>query len=195
MATLRALQGAARKPYVEYFQTSGLILPDFALIAEQSSSKGNDGMRIRTATGADLASIVRCADLAFAPFAGHSAKRDVNMEENLKSQILEGSIHLLCNEAQVLGYISLWPTANQMFIDTLAVLPMHRRRGFGSQLLAFADRETLRLGLSSVNLFTKATMADNLVFYKRRGYGETGRCDDDGFCRVFFRKNIRRKAA
>ena len=152
-------------------------------------------MRIRAATVADLASIVRCADLAFAPFAAHSDKRDVKLEENLRSQILEGSIHLLCDEGQVLGYISLWPTANQMFVDTLAVLPKHHRQGLGSQLLAFADRETLRLGLSSVNLFTKAKMADNLAFYKRRGYRETGRCDDDGFCRVFFSKSIRRKAA
>jgi ribosomal protein S18 acetylase RimI-like enzyme len=152
-------------------------------------------MHIRAATVTDLASIVRCADLAFASFAGLSDKRDVKLEDSLRSQILDGSIHLICDEAQVLGYISLWPTANQMFIDTLAVLPKHHRRGLGSQLLAFADRETSRLGLDTVNLFTKATMADNLVFYKRRGYRETGRCDDDGFCRVFFSKNIRRKAA
>ena len=152
-------------------------------------------MHIRAATVADLASIVRCADLAFAPFAGHSDKRDVKLEDRLELQILEGSIRLICDEEKILGYISLWPTANQMFIDTLAVLPKHHRRGLGSQLLAFADRETSRLGLDTINLFTKETMADNLVFYQRRGYGETGRCDDDGFCRVFFSKSIRRKAA
>jgi ribosomal protein S18 acetylase RimI-like enzyme len=152
-------------------------------------------MRIRAATVADLASIVRCANLAFASFAGLSDKRDVKVEDSLRSRILEGSIHLLCDEAQVLGYISLWPTADQMFIDTLAVLPKHHRQGLGSQLLAFADRETLRLGLDSINLFTKATMADNLAFYERRGYRETSRCDDDGFCRVFYSKSIPRKAA
>ena len=108
---------------------------------------------------------------------------------------MEGSIHLICDEAQVLGFISLWPTADQMFIDTLAVLPRHHRRGLGSQLLAFADSETLRLGLSGVNLFTKATMVDNLVFYQRRGYRETGRCDDDGCCRVFYSKSVSRLAA
>jgi ribosomal protein S18 acetylase RimI-like enzyme len=152
-------------------------------------------MRIRAATVADLASIVRCANLAFASFAGLSDKQDVKLEESLRSQILEGSIQLMCDGAGVVGYISLWPTADQMFVDTLAVLPKHHRQGLGTQLLAFADNETLRLGRSSVNLFTKATMADNLVFYKRRGYRETGRCDDDGFCRVFFSKSIRRKAA
>jgi ribosomal protein S18 acetylase RimI-like enzyme len=150
-------------------------------------------MHIRAATVTDLASIVRCADLAFATFAGLSDKRDVKLEDSLRSRILERSIHLICDEAQVLGYISLWPAADQMFIDTLAVLPKHHCRGLGSQLLAFADRETLRLGLDSINLFTKATIAENLAFYRHRGYRETSRCDDDGFCRVFYSKSIARK--
>ena len=152
-------------------------------------------MHIRVATITDLVSITSCTDLAFASFAEQSHKRDAKLEDSLRSQILEGSIWLICDEAHVLGYISLWPTADQMFIDTLAVRPSHHRQGLGSQLLAFADRETLRLGLSSVNLFTKATMADNLVFYQHRGYRETGRCDEDGFCRVFYSKSIPRKAA
>jgi ribosomal protein S18 acetylase RimI-like enzyme len=152
-------------------------------------------MQIRAATVADLASIASCADLAFASVIGHSDKRDAKLgEESLRSQILEGSIRLICDEAHVLGYISLWPSADQMFIDTLAVLPKHHRRGLGSRLLAFADSETSRLGLSSVNLFTKAMMVDNLEFYRRRGFRETGRCDDDGFCRVFYTKEISPKS-
>jgi predicted N-acetyltransferase YhbS len=152
-------------------------------------------MHIRVATITDLDAINSSTDLAFASFAERSHKRDAKLENNLRSQILEGSIWLICDQAHVLGYISLWPIADQMFIDTLAVRPSHPRQGLGSQLLAFADRETLRLGLNSVNLFTKGTMADNLVFYKRRGYRETGRCDDDGICRVFYSKTMPRKAA
>jgi ribosomal protein S18 acetylase RimI-like enzyme len=145
---------------------------------------------IRAATVADIAAIVTCSDLAFISFACDTDKEDVKPTHYLQSQILEGSIHLICDGACVLGYISLWPIAGQMFIDTLAVLPKHHRQGFGSQLLKFADSETLRLGLKSVSLFTKATIAHNLEFYRRRGYHETGRCDDDGFCRVFYSKNI-----
>jgi ribosomal protein S18 acetylase RimI-like enzyme len=152
--------------------------------------RDRNSSKIRAATVTDLAAIVACSDLAFMSFAGGRDKRDVKPTHNLQSQILEGSIQLICDETSVLGYISLWPTADRMFVDTLAVLPKHHRRGLGSQLLAFADSETLRLGLKSVNLFTKATMADNLEFYRRRGYHETGRCDDDGFCRVFYSKNI-----
>jgi ribosomal protein S18 acetylase RimI-like enzyme len=153
-------------------------------------AKGSNRTQIRAAIITDLAAVITCSDLAFKSFAGHSDKVDVKLADNLQPQILSGSIQLICDELHVLGYISLWPAADRMFIDTLAVLPQHHRQGLGSLLLDFADRETLRLGLKSVNLFTKAAMVNNLEFYRRRGYSETGRCDDDGFSRVFYTKNI-----
>lgn len=149
-----------------------------------------NGSQIRAATVTDAAAIMMCSDLAFASFAEHSDKADVKQVENLKSQIREGSIQLISHEGRLLGYISLWPSADRMFIDTLAVLPKHQRQGLGSRLLAFAECESLQRGLKAISLFTKAPMADNLVFYQSRGYRETGRCDDDGFCRVFYTKDL-----
>ena len=147
-------------------------------------------MQIRAATVTDLASIVEYSDLAFAYLTGHSGKSGVDAADDLRLQILEGSIQLICDGEDVLGYISLYPAADQMFIDTLAVLQKHHRRGLGSRLLGFADGEALRRGLTTLNLFTKGTVEDNLAFYPRRGYRETGRCNDDGFCRVFYSKDI-----
>lgn len=156
------------------------------------AADGSHRTHIRVATVDDLAAIVICLDLAFASFNGNEFEdsEDVQLPDDLKSQIIEGSIRLICDETQVLGYISFWPAADQMFVDTLAVLPKHRRQGLGSKLLAFADIETLRLGLKAVTLFTKARMTGNLQFYQSRGYRETGRCDDDGFCRVFYTKKF-----
>lgn len=156
-------------------------------------------IHIRTATAADLPAIIDCSNLAFAAFGdaldGDNGSDDAQLEKTLRSQILEGSIRLICNEAEILGYITFWPTADEMFVDTLAVSPKYHRRGLGSRLLAFADAETSRLGLRAVTLFTKAKMPGNLRFYRRRGYRETGRCDDDGFCRVFYAKKISPYAA
>ena len=146
--------------------------------------------RIRVATVDDFAAILACSELAFPSFSEFEDSEDAPVSDDLKSQILEGSVRLICNGTQVLGYISFWPAADQMFIGTLAVLPTHHRQGLGSKLLAFADAETLRLGFKAVSLFTKATMKGNLQFYQSRGYRETGRCDDDGFCRVFYIKTF-----
>ena len=53
----------------------------------------------------------------------------------------------------------------------------------------------MRLGLKAVTLFTKVKMTGNLRFYQGRGYRETDRCDDDGFCRVFYTKQLPLSAA
>ena len=47
-----------------------------------------------------------------------------------------------------------------------------------------------RLGLRSVRLFTSGEIASNLMFYRRRGYHETGRCREANFSRVFYSKDI-----
>ena len=156
------------------------------------AAHGSPATHIRTATVSDLGAIVTCSNLAFALFAGKVDEDadNVQLAKNLSSQILEGSIRLICDKTDVLGYISFWPTSDTMFVDTLAVLPKHHRRGLGSELLAFADFETQRLGLRAITLFPKARMTGNLRFYQSRGYCETGRCDDDGFCRVFYTKKL-----
>jgi ribosomal protein S18 acetylase RimI-like enzyme len=154
-------------------------------------------IHIRTATAADLPAIVDCSNLAFAAFGTDALDSDsdcvtddAQLAKTLHAQIIEGSIRLICNQTEILGYIAFWPTADEMFVDTLAVSPKYHRRGLGSRLLAFADNETSRLGLKAITLFTKAKMPGNLRFYRRRGYREIGRCDDDGFCRVFYAKKI-----
>jgi GNAT superfamily N-acetyltransferase len=152
-------------------------------------------MKIRVATLADLAGIVACADLAFEtsplePFQPHGGPND-----DLKSVIQDGSIYVIYNGAMILGYISFWPIADHLFVDSVAVLPDCRGRGLGTLLLAFAEHEAARLGLRSVRPFTKQMMADNFSFYRHRGYCETGRCDDDGFPRVFYSEDVSHRAA
>jgi GNAT superfamily N-acetyltransferase len=95
---------------------------------------------------------------------------------------------VICDTVQVLGYISFSPNRDYLFVDAVAVLPRLHRQALGTQLLAFAEEETLRLGLRSVRLFTNGRIAGNLIFYRQRGYRETGRCDEGSFSRVFYSK-------
>jgi GNAT acetyltransferase-like protein len=91
---------------------------------------------------------------------------------------------VICYAIQVLGYISFSPIREYLFVDAGAVLPRVHRQGLGTQLLAFAEKETLRLGLRSVRLFTNGRITGNL-FYRQRGYRETGCCHEGSFSRVF----------
>lgn len=142
-------------------------------------------MQIRVAITSDLAAVTSCADRAF----GFYPRGPGNWVE-LALQIRAGSVHVICDAAWVLGYISFSPSRDHLFVETIAVLPNHHGQGLGSRLLAFAEKEALRLGLHSVRLFTDGKIADNLIFYRRRGYHETDRCDESGFSRVFYSKDI-----
>ena len=163
-------------------------------------------MHIRAATVSDHDAIIACADLAF----NVRACRGVVPDGERMQQIRAGSIHMICEagireagireagirEAGIceagaaLGFISFWRNSGHVYVDTVAVRPRLHRRGLGSRLLAFAEREAARLGLRSVRLFTDGNVAKNLAFYRQRGYRETDRCEDAGFSRVFYRKDV-----
>jgi len=57
-------------------------------------------------------------------------------------------------------------------------------------LLAFAETSAREAGISTLRLYTNAAMTENLAFYPRLGYTETGRRTDSGFGRVFFAKHL-----
>ena len=140
-------------------------------------------MQIRPAMAFDLVAVASCAGLSF------GSPRSPDNRVELALQIQEGSTHVICDAGRVLGYISFSRNRDHLFVDAVAVLPIRHRQGLGTQLLAFAEKEALRLGLRSVRLFTNGKIAGNLIFYRRRGYRETGRCDVGSFSRVFYSKD------
>jgi Ni,Fe-hydrogenase III large subunit len=44
--------------------------------------------------------------------------------------------------------------------------------------------------LPSIELYTNAKMTENLAYYPRLGFEETGRRREDGFDRVYFRRLV-----
>jgi hypothetical protein len=57
--------------------------------------------------------------------------------------------------------------------------------------MRFAELRTTELGLGELRLYTNVAMVESLRFYVTLGYEETGRAQQDGFDRVFFRKTLR----
>ena len=147
-------------------------------------------MVIRAASKLDVAAVVACANMAFATELECADCAGPESDAQLEAQVLAGAMTVFRRQGKVLGYISLCSTADHLFVDFLAVLPDCHGQGVGSLLLLFAEHEAARRGLGSVRLFTTETMAGNQGFYERRGYLETDRSNDDGFARVFYRKDV-----
>lgn len=91
---------------------------------------------------------------------------------------------------QAAGLIVLVPADNYLLLENVAVVPSAQGRGVGGALLRFAEEHARSLGLSEIRLYTNAAMTENLAYYPRRGYRETGRREQDGFSRVFFAKQV-----
>ena len=146
-------------------------------------------MKVRGATPGDLAAVASCADLAF------GVPRSPDNRVELAIQIQQRSVQVMCDTGRVLGFISFSPNRDHLFVEAIAVLPELQGQGIGSRLLGFAEQMAGRLDLRSVRLFTNGEIAGNLIFYRRRGYHETGRCHEANFSRVFYSKHIARAAA
>jgi GNAT superfamily N-acetyltransferase len=90
----------------------------------------------------------------------------------------------------VVGLAVLLPREDHLLLDNVAVLPAMQGQGIGNRLLALAEDEARRRGLTEVRLYTNVTMTENLAYYPKRGYVETHRAQQHGFHRVFFRKPV-----
>src|SRR5262249_8189347 len=94
------------------------------------------------------------------------------------------------------GYLVSWPQMEAYFIDNFAVNPKHQGLGLGRQLMEYAVREAKRHNLSAIQLYTNATMTENLAMYAHMGFVETHRVmetqfhTETGFPRVYMCRTL-----
>ena len=147
-------------------------------------------MRIRIAAPADISGIKACEEQAFDLSKRRGNTRDTSQSAVMAAQIDEGQVHVIQESSLILGYISFTSSFDHLFVDAIAVLPDHHRKGLGSRLLTHAEEAAADRGLGSVKLFTDGQIAGNNLFYQRLGYQETDRCVDENFSRIFYSKDV-----
>lgn len=120
-----------------------------------------------TAIAAGQVSVVRRADEADSP--GEGADKNVGEQAG-----------------EILGLIVMEAMPDYLLVENIAVSPAAQGLGIGGLLLEHAYAEARSKGLAEVRLYTNAKMTENLSYYPRRGFIETGRRHEDGFDRVYF---------
>jgi ribosomal protein S18 acetylase RimI-like enzyme len=147
---------------------------------------------IRPASIADLPSVERIVHDAYAGYVGRIDKPPGPMLDDYRRRIEAHEVWVMFDNDNVVGVLVLLPKPDHLLLDNVAVDPAHQRRGIGRALIAFAESEAARRGYDEVRLYTHQAMHENIAMYPRLGYRETGRGDEAGFARVFFRKELRR---
>ncbi len=147
-------------------------------------------MEIRPARLADAPAIAECVDAAFRHYIDRIGKPPGPMMDDYKEVVLQHRVLLMIDQTNIVGVLVLIREAASLLLDNVAVHPAYQGRGLGRQLIALAEDETRRMGLSAITLYTNACMTENISLYKSLDYMETERKTEKGYQRVYMRKEL-----
>jgi ribosomal protein S18 acetylase RimI-like enzyme len=145
---------------------------------------------IRPAVAADAVRVAAIADAAYRPYLQRMSRIPAPMQEDYAARIAEGLTWVLEEDGEIVGLLVLETHADHLLLDNIAVDPARHGQGIGRRLLDFTEQEARRRGYGAVELYTNEVMVENIAMYERLGYVATGRKQDRGYDRVFFRKAL-----
>jgi N-acetylglutamate synthase-like GNAT family acetyltransferase len=149
-----------------------------------------DQLSIRRATTADLPGIQRLMVDAYTKYIERIGRPPAPMTADYTAALEHSRVWVLEDQDAIIGTLVTADCADHLLLETIAVAPSAQGSGCGRLLLERAEHDAVELGLTEVRLYTNAAMTENLRFYPRHGYRETGRAVADGFRRVYFSKTV-----
>ena len=149
------------------------------------------GTSIRRATTADLTEIKRLITEAYTKYIERIGRPPAPMTADYTAVLQHSRVWVLESGQAIVGALVTEDRGDHLLLETIAVAPGVQRSGYGRLLLDRAEGDAAELGLTEIRLYTNEAMTENLSFYARHGYRETGRASQDGFRRVYFSKTLR----
>ena len=149
-----------------------------------------DILKIRKANPADEAAIVRCVQNAYEKYIVRIGKKPGPMLNEYLPLIIDEKV--FCGEffGEIVGALVLKKFDGYMLLDNVALLPEYQGRGFGKQLIAFAEHYASENKYDEIRLYTNIKMIENIEFYHKLGYSEYARKEENGYERVYFKKRL-----
>ena len=146
---------------------------------------------IRLARPDDVPTIRDCARAAYQKYVALIGREPAPMIADFDEQVRFGQVHVFEGTGnEVCAFIVFYPRGNHMHLENVAVRPDCHGRGLGRQMIAFCEETARKSGLAAVELYTNEKMIENLSLYTALGYDEVSRRREDGFDRVYFRKDL-----
>jgi GNAT superfamily N-acetyltransferase len=145
---------------------------------------------VRPARLSDADAVAGCVTAAFSPYIERIGKPPAPMLLDFPALIAESKLWVAELAGRVVGVLVQYETEAGFYIDTVAARPELHGRGIGRALLLFAESEAARRGYRSLYLCTNLKMTENQAFYPKIGYVEYERKLDQGYDRIFYRKQL-----
>jgi GNAT superfamily N-acetyltransferase len=161
-----------------------------SLTAVISVAYARPNVKIRPANASDLSAMTRIITDAYHKYIDRIGKPPGPMLDDYAARIQNHTAWVAESAGSAIGLIVLVPEQDHLALDNVAVDPAHHGRGVGRALMTFAEQEAARRGYTELRLYTHEKMTENLTMYRALGWQETGRGEQAGYQRVFFRKSI-----
>ena len=156
-----------------------------------------EGLTIARATEEDIPAIKAMVDSAYSKYIERIGKPPAPMSADWKGLIRSPGVWVLRTTEggggqEVVGGVVLGVDAasDSVKVNNLVVSPAAQGRGYGKILMGFAEDTARAEGRPALTLFTNLMMRENLVLYPKLGFHETGRRTEDGYDRVYYRKDL-----
>ncbi len=112
------------------------------------------------------------------------------MTDDYDAVLRDHEVWVLDGPETIDAVLVLMPDADALYIDNVAVDPARQQDGLGRMLMAFAEDQARHRGLTALTLVTNEHMTENIAFYTRLGFVETGRELRRGSYTVHMRKEF-----
>ena len=145
---------------------------------------------IRRALPSDAPGFAECVRAAYAPWVPRIGREPWPMLQDYRMVIDTQDAFVAECDGQLSGVLVLSETDDGFLIDNVAVLPTLKGQGIGRALLTHAEAQAKARGYRSIYLYTNEAMVENIALYARIGYVEYERRQEQGFRRVFMRKQL-----
>ena len=132
-----------------------------------------------------------CIDLDKKALKGLWTKSQWEKELTYPKRICIGVIDL--ESQKLLGLCSAWLIINELYITSLAVHPIHQRKGLGTLLMSDLLKRSYSLQTNQIYLEVKKTNDPAKAFYKSMGFkivGNRSKFYKDGSDAIIFTKNL-----
>jgi ribosomal protein S18 acetylase RimI-like enzyme len=130
---------------------------------------------IRLAEPSDIEAVQRISAEAYVPaYQTVIGAVPKPAHEDYRPRIERGEVWVLEIAEGPIGLAVLEILAGYLLVYSIAVRPKYQGRGYGRELLVFADQQAIAAGLTEVRLYTNRRMVQNVRLYRKNGYVEIG---------------------
>lgn len=147
-------------------------------------------LRIRKAGPDDLPAVRRLVEEAYSPYVARIGCRPGPMDDDYARRIGAGEVEVVAGPDGLDAILVTVAQDGALLIDNIAVADTARGTGMGGALLDHAEAKARALGLPRLRLYTHERMIENQAIYRKRGFVETHRAEQDGLRRVFMEKVV-----